>query len=308
MDFELFTNILFATLRTGTPLILIALGEMVCEKSGVLNLGQEGMVLMGAALGFIAAVVTGHAGLGIIAAIIAGMMMSVLFAFLAVTLVSNQVATGLALTIFGTGLSGFLGAEYVGMAIDGIAPLPIPLLSDIPFIGKVLFSHDPLVYVSWIMFGLIFWCFRSTRLGLIIRAVGENPEAANAIGIPVMKVRYGAILFGGAMAGLAGAYLSLVYTPMWSEGMSAGRGWIALALVVFASWKAERILLGAYLFGAASIMHLVLQGLGFEASPNLLAMLPYGATIIVLVIIASDAAKAKLSTPLALGKPYRPQV
>jgi simple sugar transport system permease protein len=194
------------------------------------------------------------------------------------------------------------------MAIDGIAPLPIPLLSDIPFIGKVLFSHDPLVYVSWIMFGLIFWCFRSTRLGLIIRAVGENPEAANAIGIPVMKVRYGAILFGGAMAGLAGAYLSLVYTPMWSEGMSAGRGWIALALVVFASWKAERILLGAYLFGAASIMHLVLQGLGFEASPNLLAMLPYGATIIVLVIIASDAAKAKLSTPLALGKPYRPQV
>jgi ABC-type uncharacterized transport system permease subunit len=304
MDFELFTNILFATLRTGTPLILIALGEMVCEKSGVLNLGQEGMVLMGAALGFIAAVVTGHAGLGIIAAI----MVSVLFAFLAVTLVSNQVATGLALTIFGTGLSGFLGAEYVGMAIDGIAPLPIPLLSDIPFIGKVLFSHDPLVYVSWIMFALIFWCFRSTRLGLIIRAVGENPEAANAIGIPVMKVRYGAILFGGAMAGLAGAYLSLVYTPMWSEGMSAGRGWIALALVVFASWKAERILLGAYLFGAASIMHLVLQGLGFEASPNLLAMLPYGATIIVLVIIASDAAKAKLSTPLALGKPYRPQV
>lgn len=308
MDFELFTNILFATLRTGTPLILIALGEMVCEKSGVLNLGQEGMVLMGAALGFIAAVVTGHTGLGIIAAIMAGMMMSVLFAFLAVTLVSNQVATGLALTIFGTGLSGFLGAGYVGMAIDGIAPFPIPFLSDIPFIGKVLFSHDPLVYLSWLMFALIFWCFRSTRLGLTIRAVGENPEAANAIGIPVMKVRYGAILFGGAMSGLAGAYLSLVYTPMWSEGMSAGRGWIALALVVFASWKAERILLGAYLFGAASIMHLVLQGLGFEASPNLLAMLPYGATIIVLVIIASDAAKAKLSTPLALGQPYRPQV
>lgn len=308
MDFELFTNILFATLRTGTPLILIALGEMVCEKSGVLNLGQEGMVLMGAALGFIAAVVTGNAGLGIIAAILAGMMMSVLFAFLAVTLVSNQVATGLALTIFGTGLSGFLGAGYVGMAIDGISPFPIPFLSDIPFIGKVLFSHDPLVYLSWVMFALIFWCFRSTRLGLTIRAVGENPEAANAIGIPVMKVRYGAIMFGGAMAGLAGAYLSLVYTPMWSEGMSAGRGWIALALVVFASWKAERILLGAYLFGAASIMHLVLQGLGFEASPNLLAMLPYGATIIVLVIIASDAAKAKLSTPLALGKPYRPQV
>ena len=308
MDFDLIVNILFATIRTGTPLILIALGEMVAEKSGVLNLGQEGMVLIGAAAGFIAAVVTGNAGFGIIAAILAGMLVSLLFAVLAISMVTNQYATGLALTIFGIGLSAFIGADYVGMAIDGISPWEIPLLSDIPVIGKILFSHDPLVYLSWVIFGLLFWIFRSTRLGLTIRAVGENPEAANAIGIPVLKVRYGAVLFGGAMAGLAGAYLSLVYTPMWSEGMSAGRGWIALALVVFASWKAERILLGAYLFGAASIMHLVLQGLGFEASPNLLAMLPYVATIIVLVVIANDAMKAKLNTPLALGQPYRPQV
>ena len=302
MDFELFTNILFATLRTGTPLILIALGEMVCEKSGVLNLGQEGMVLMGAALGFIAAVVTGHAGLGIIAAILAGMMMSVLFAFLAVTLVSNQVATGLALTIFGTGLSGFLGAGYVGMAIDGIAPFTIPLLSDIPFIGKVLFSHDPLVYLSWVMFALIFWCFRSTRLGLTIRAVGENPEAANAIGIPVMKVRYGAILFGGAMAGLAGAYLSLVYTPMWSEGMSAGRGWIALALVVFASWKPWRVLLGAWLFGGVTFLQLYLQAAGLDVPVEYLSMSPYVITIVVLVIMSADKNKAAMNAPASLGK------
>lgn len=308
MDFDLIVNILFAAIRTGTPLILIALGEMVAEKSGVLNLGQEGMVLIGAAAGFIAAVSTGNAGFGIIAAILAGMLVSMLFAVLAISMVTNQYATGLALTIFGIGLSAFIGADYVGMAIDGIRPWEIPLLSDIPAIGKILFSHDPLVYLSWVIFGLLYWVFRSTRLGLTIRAVGENPEAANAIGIPVLKVRYGAVLFGGAMAGLAGAYLSLVYTPMWSEGMSAGRGWIALALVVFASWKAERILLGAYLFGAASIMHLVLQGLGFEASPNLLAMLPYVATIIVLVVIANDAMKAKLNTPLALGQPYRPQV
>jgi len=307
MDIDLLINVLFATIRTGTPLLLIALGEMVCEKSGVLNLGQEGMVLMGAVAGFIAVVVTGSNGLGILAAIGAGMLMALLFGFLAITLVSNQVATGLALTIFGTGLSAFLGASYVGIGIEGITAWEVPLLSDIPALGKILFSHDPLVYLSWVIFALIYWCFRSTRVGLTVRAVGENPEAANALGMSVFKVRFAAVLFGGAMAGLAGGYLSLAYTPLWTEGMSAGRGWIALALVVFASWRAERIMLGAYLFGAASILHLVLQGLGFEASPNLLAMLPYGATIIVLVVLANDAIKAKLSTPLALGQPYRPQ-
>ncbi len=308
MDMDLFVNILFATVRTGTPLVLIALGELVCEKSGVLNLGQEGMVLMGAVLGFITSVVTGHMGLSLLAATLAGMTMAALFGFLAISLVTNQVATGLALTIFGTGLSAFLGADYVGKGIEGIAAWPIPVLSELPVVGKVLFSHDPLVYFSWGMFALVFWVFRSTRLGLTLRAVGEQPEAANAIGIKVLAVRYGAVLFGGAMAGLAGAYLSLAYTPLWTEGMSAGRGWIALALVVFASWKAERVLLGAYLFGFASILHLVLQGLGFEASPNLLAMLPYGATIVVLVVLSSDVVKARLATPLALGQPYRPPV
>ena len=308
MDIDLITNIMFATLRTGTPLILIALGEMVCEKSGVLNLGQEGMLLMGAVVGFMFAVITGNTWVGMAAAMIAGMLMSGLFGLLAITLVANQVATGLALTIFGIGLSAFLGTNYVGMGIDGIGPLLLPLLSDIPLIGKVLFSHDPIVYISWICFAAIYWMFRKSRAGLVIRAVGENPESANAIGMPVMKVRYAAVLFGGMMTGLAGGYLSLSYTPLWTEGMSAGRGWIALALVVFASWRAERVMLGAYLFGLASIMHLILQGLGFDISPNLLAMLPYLATIIVLMIIASDTMKSKLNTPLALGQPYRPQI
>ena len=308
MDIDLITNILYATVRTGTPLILVALGEMVCEKSGVLNLGQEGMLLMGAVVGFMAAVTTGNLFVAVLLAIVAGILMSLLFGFLSITLVSNQVATGLALTIFGAGLSAFMGASYVGVGITGIEPLSIPLLSDIPIIGKIFFQQDPLVYVSFVLFGLVFWIFKSSRIGLKIRAVGENPEAANAMGINVHKVRYMAVIFGGAMTGLAGGYLSLAYTPLWSEGMSAGRGWIALALVVFASWKATRIMLGAYLFGAASIMHLVLQGNGVSVAPNLLAMLPYVATIVVLVLLSSSHIKSKLSAPMSLGTPYRPQV
>jgi len=308
MDIELLTNILYATIRTGTPLILVALGEMVCEKSGVLNLGQEGMMLMGAVVGFMAAITTGNLYVAVLVSIFAGMLMASLFGFLSISLVSNQVATGLALTIFGGGLSAFLGASYVGVGIDGIQPLNIPLLSDIPVIGKILFQQDPLVYLSFALFALVYWVFKSTRLGLNIRAVGENPEAANATGINVHGIRYLCVIFGGAMAGLAGGYLSLAYTPLWSEGMTAGKGWIALSLVVFASWKAERIMLGAYLFGAASIMHLILQGTRFEVAPNLLAMLPYVATIFVLVLLSSNHAKTKLNTPMSLGVPYRPQL
>jgi ABC-type uncharacterized transport system permease subunit len=308
MDIDLITNILYATIRTGTPLILVALGEMVCEKSGVLNLGQEGMMLMGAVVGFMAAVTTGNLYMAVLAAVVAGILMSALFGFLSISLVSNQVATGLALTIFGGGLSAFLGATYVGMGIDGVQPMIVPYLSDIPIIGKILFQQDPLVYLSFALFGLVYWVFKSTRLGLNIRAVGENPESANAMGINVHRVRYMCVMFGGAMAGLAGGYLSLAYTPLWSEGMTAGKGWIALSLVVFASWKAERIMLGAYLFGAASIMHLILQGTRFEIAPNLLAMLPYVATIFVLVLLSSNHAKTKLNTPISLGVPYRPQL
>lgn len=234
MDIDFITQILFAAIKTGTPLLLIALGEVICEKSGVLNLGQEGMMLMGAVVGFLAAYTTGSAGLGIIGAILMGMIMSLIFAFLVLHLGANQVATGLALTIFGTGLSAFVGADVVGQTVQGFQPIIIPLLSDIPVLGKVLFTHDLLVYVSFAMAGAVAYVANKTRTGLILKAVGENPHAANAIGIKVLRVRYCAIMFGGAMAGLSGAYMSLVYTPMWIENMSSGRGWIALALVVFA--------------------------------------------------------------------------
>ena len=260
MDAVLITNVLAATVVAGTPLLLVALGELVCERSGVLNLGQEGMMLMGAVIGFIAATSTGSLSMGILAAMLGGVLMSMLFALMAITLAANQYAAGLALTIFGIGLSSFVGSGFVGQSIDGFDKIAIPLLSDIPVIGPVLFNQDLLIFI------LVFCFLKYSRGGLILRAVGESPEAANANGLKVLPVRYMAVAFGGAMAGLAGAYLSLAYTPMWTENMTAGRGWIALALVVFATWKPERVLLGAYLFGAASILHLVLQGLGWNSS------------------------------------------
>jgi len=304
MDIDLITNVLYAMVRTGTPLLIVALGEMVCEKSGVLNLGQEGMMLMGAVAGFIATLLTGNIFFGFMLAIIAGILMSQLFAVIALGLSANQVATGLALTIFGTGLSAFIGSDFVGKPIDGLNAIAIPVLSDIPVIGKMLFAQDLIVYISFGLFAAVYWFFRSSRTGLIVKAVGENPGAANAIGLPVMRTRYLAVAFGGAMAGLAGGYLSLAYTPLWAENMTAGRGWIALALVVFASWRAERVLLGAYLFGLASILHLVAQGLGFAVSPNLLAMLPYVATVFVLVMLSRNQSRSKLFAPVSLGKPF----
>ncbi len=307
MDADLITQILFAAIKTGTPLLFIALGEVICEKSGILNLGQEGMMLMGAVLGFLAAYTTGSMGLGVLAAMIMGSFMSLIFAVLVLQLGANQVATGLALTIFGTGLSAFVGSGVVGQTIQGFTPIAIPLLSDIPYLGEILFKHDILVYLSFAITIALYFVVNKTRVGLTLKAVGENPNAANAIGIKVLQVRYLAIMFGGAMAGISGAYMSLVYTPMWVENMTAGRGWIALALVVFASWRIGRIMLGAYLFGLASIMHLVLQGLGWSISPNLLAMLPYVATVIVMVIISADHFKEKLLAPRSLGKPFDPR-
>ena len=306
MDIDLLTSILFAMVRTGTPLLLVALGEMVCEKSGVLNLGQEGMMLMGAVGGFIGAVTTGSLTLGVLMGMMAGVTMALLFGLVALNLRANQVATGLALTIIGTGLSAWIGGDYVGRALTGIQPMVIPWLSDIPVIGKALFTQDPLVYVS-LGFTVLVWCFfRFTHAGLTTLAVGENPHSATAVGLPVMPVRYLAVLFGGAMAGLGGAYLSLAYTPLWTENMTAGRGWIALALVVFASWRVGRILLGAWLFGAASILHLVLQGMGVSVSSNLLATLPYVATIVVLVLLSQNQVRKHLIAPMSLGKPYHP--
>ncbi|NLS14621.1 ABC transporter permease [Vibrio sp. SM6] len=308
MDLLLIQPILLAALKTGTPLLIIALGELICEKTGVLNLGQEGMMLMGAMAGFAGAFYTGNLYVGIALAIGAGMAMALLFSLLTLTLNTNQVATGLALTIFGTGLSAFLGSSLVGSTLDGFQPIAIPLLSQLPFLGPLLFNQDILVYTSFALVGTAWFVMHKTRIGLTIRAVGENPHSANALGIKVRHVRYAAALFGGAMAGLAGAYLSLAYTPMWMENMTAGRGWIALALVVFASWRIGYLALGAYLFGFASILHLVMQGFGFSISPNLLAMTPYVATIAVMVIISSNALKQKLATPMSLGKPFDPKL
>ena len=305
MDIDLLSNILFAMVRCGTPLLLVALGEMVCEKSGVLNLGQEGMMLFGAVVGFIAAFSTGNLWFGVVMAMVAGVLLSSLFAMVALVFNANQVATGLALTIFGVGLSTFVGAAWVGKPLTGFEPLAIPGLNHLPILGRMLFEQDALVYVSFGLFALIAWVLLKSRIGLIIQAVGENPDAASAMGLPVLRVRTLAVMFGGAMAGLAGAYLSLTYTPMWAENMTAGRGWIALALVVFASWRVGRVLLGAYLFGLASILHLVAQGIGLAVPSNLLAMLPYVATIVVLVLLSRDAVRTRLYAPVSLGQPWR---
>lgn len=305
MDIDLLSNIFYAMVRCGTPLLLVALGELICEKSGVINLGQEGMMLFGAVVGFIIGLSTGNLWLGVLLAMLAGMLLSALFAVVALVFNANQVATGLALTIFGVGLSSFVGAVWVGKPLHGFEPLAIPLLSDIPLIGRMLFAQDVLVYLSFALFALVAWTLLKSRVGLIIQAVGENPDAASAMGLPVLRVRTLAVLFGGAMAGLAGAYLSLAYTPMWAENMSAGRGWIALALVVFASWRVWRLLLGAWLFGLASILHLVAQGIGLAVPSNLLAMLPYVATILVLVLLSRDGVRTRLYAPISLGQPWR---
>lgn len=298
--------VLVAALRAGTPLVLAALGELVAEKAGVLNLGVEGMMLVGAVAGVIGAVATGSTALGFAFGIAAGAAMALIFAVLTLTLRANQVATGLALTIFGLGLSAFLGLGYRDRPLPGLKPIEIPVLSDLPVLGKLVFGHDPVVYLSLALFAAIVWFLFRTRAGLVLRAIGESPDAAHALGHKVVAIRYAATLFGGAMAGMAGAYIALVYTPMWAEQMTAGRGWIALALVVFATWKPVRVLLGAYLFGAVTIAQLYLQGLGIAVSSHILSMLPYVATILVLVLISRDATRIKLNAPAALGKPFHP--
>jgi ABC-type uncharacterized transport system permease subunit len=299
-------SVLSATLRAGTPLVFAALGELVTEKSGVLNLGVEGMMLTGAVSGFIATVLTGDPALGLLAAILAGALMALLFGVITLSLLANQVATGLALSIFGVGLSAFVGLNYVGTPIHGIPTVTLPLISRIPVFGPLLFDQDPLVYLSLVAFLGVEWFLYRSRAGLVLRAVGESHDAAHAIGYSVVRIRYLAVLFGGAMAGLAGAYLSLVYTPMWAENMTAGRGWIALALVVFATWKPSRVLLGAYLFGGVTIIQLYVQGAGFDVSAQLLSTLPYLATVVVLVLISRDATKIRLNAPAALGKAFNP--
>ncbi|HLI13972.1 MAG TPA: ABC transporter permease [Alphaproteobacteria bacterium] len=298
--------ILAATLRAGTPLVFAALGELVVEKSGVLNLGVEGMMLTGAVAGFATAAVTGDPALGFAAAMLAGALLALVFAAVTLSLLANQVASGLALSIFGIGLSAFVGRGYIGAPVAGVGSLSIPVLSKLPLLGPVLFAQDPLVYLSIVLFLAIEWFLYRTRAGLMLRAVGESPGVAHALGYHVLRIRYAAVLFGGAMAGLAGGYLSLVYTPMWAENMTAGRGWIALALVVFATWKPRRVLLGAYLFGGVTILQLYAQGAGLAASAQLLATLPYLATVLVLVLISRNAATIRLNAPASLGKAFHP--
>ncbi|HVP86582.1 MAG TPA: ABC transporter permease [Casimicrobiaceae bacterium] len=295
------------TLAAGTPLVFAALGELVTEKSGVLNLGVEGMMLVGAVISFIVAATTGQPWLGVGAGMLAGAALSLVFAVLTLSLMANQVATGLALSLFGVGLSAFVGLQYVSVVIEGIKPLAIAGWSDLPFVGRLLFAHNPLVYLSLVLYALIEWFLFHTRAGLILRAVGESPASAHAIGYPVIAIRYLAVLFGGACAGLGGAYLAVAYTPLWTEGMTAGRGWIALALVVFATWKPLRVLAGAYLFGAVTLAQFQAQALGVAVPSQLLSMLPYLATILVLTIISRDAVMIRLNAPASLGQPYHPE-
>ena len=304
---EHLATLIALTLAAGTPLVLAATGELVTERSGVLNLGVEGMMLVGAVTSFIVAATTKLPWLGVAAGMAAAAALSLIFAVLTLTLMANQVATGLALSLFGVGLSAFVGLDYVSVVIDGIKPLSVPGISDLPFLGKLLFAHSPFVYLSIALVALVQWFLFRTRAGLIVRAVGESPGSAHAIGYRVIAIRYAAVLFGGACAGLAGAYLAVAYTPLWTEGMTAGRGWIALALVVFATWKPWRVLAGAYLFGAVTLAQFQAQALGVSVPSQLLSMLPYLATIIVLTLISRDLNVIRLNAPASLGKPYHPE-
>lgn len=298
--------ILLTVITAATPLVIASLGELVAERSGVLNLGVEGMMIMGAVCAFAAAHMSGSPYLGIIAGIAGGTVFSLLFGFLTLTLVTNQVATGLALTILGLGLSGMLGESFVGLPGVKLQPIVFPFLSDIPFIGPLLFRQDLIFYMSIALVVGISWFLFKSRTGLKLRAIGDSHASAHALGINVIATRYLAIMFGGACAGLAGAQLSLVYTPQWVENMSAGRGWIALALVVFASWRPWRVLAGGYLFGAVTIGQLHAQAFGLGIPSQLLSAMPYAATIIVLVLISYNRRTTLINTPASLGKPFVP--
>ena len=298
--------ILLTIITASTPLLLAAIGELVVERSGVLNLGIEGMMVMGAVCGFAAAHVTGSAWLGVIAATFAGIATSLLFGLLTQTLMTNQVATGLAITLLGLGLSGLIGSGFVGLPGVKLANVSIPWLSDLPYVGRLIFGQDPLVYVSIALTAGVAYTLNHTRMGLIIRAVGQNHASAHNLGYRVVAVRYACIAFGGATSGLAGAYLSLVYTPQWIENMTAGRGWIALALVVFSTWLPGRLAAGAYLFGGVWILGLYAQGMGVGIPSQLLSSLPYVATILALVIISTNRRLSLINTPASLGHGFVP--
>ena len=298
--------IILTIITASTPLLLAAIGELVVERSGVLNLGIEGMMVMGAVTGFAASYVTGSPWLGVLAAVLAGVATSMLFGLLTQTLMTNQVATGLAITLLGLGLSGLIGSGFVGLPGVKLTSVSITGLTDLPYVGRLVFGQDPLVYLSVILTLGVAYILKHTRVGLIIRAVGQNHHSAHALGYRVIAVRYACIAFGGATSGLAGAYLSLVYTPQWIENMTAGRGWIALALVVFSTWLPARLAAGAYLFGGVWILGLYAQGMGIGIPAQLLSSLPYVATILALVIISTNRRLSVINTPASLGQGFVP--
>lgn len=300
-----FEAILLTIVTASTPLLIAALGELMTERSGVLNLGVEGMMAMGAACSFAAAVTFDSTLIGVAAGIVAGAFMAALFALVVLGFAANQVGTGLALTIFGLGLSGLIGAPFVGSRRDPIPPVDIPILSDIPVIGRLFFEQDLFVYASIALTVLVALYLKRTRSGLTLRSIGENHASAHGLGLPVLRVRFLAILFGGACAGLAGAYLALVYTRFWSPGMTAGRGWIALALVVFAAWRPSWVLVGAYIFGAATVLQLHAQAAQMGVPSQLLSAVPYLATIIALLLLSLRHGRA-IGAPGSLGMPFVP--
>jgi general nucleoside transport system permease protein len=292
-----------AAIPAGTPLLYGTLGEVYAERSGVLNLGVEGMMIMGAVSGFAVAQTTGNVWLGIAAAAVVGGLMALIHAFASVSLRVNQVVSGLALTMLGLGMSGMIGKRFVGQPLSvRLQPVHIPVLSDLPIVGELLFRFDVLVYLSILLVPVLWFVLYKTRLGVTLRSVGENPSAADALGVNVTFVRYAAVTFGGMMAGVGGAYLSISYAPAWIEGMTAGAGWIVIALTIFAIWDPRRALLGAYLFGGVRVLQFRLQPLGI--SPNLLNMLPYLLTILVLLLISGQAAKRRIGAPAALMTAY----
>jgi general nucleoside transport system permease protein len=297
-----------AALSAGTPLALAGLGLLVNEKVGVLNLGAEGMMLIAAVAGFAVAFHTGSQWWAFAAGAAAGAAAAALFAGLVIGLGTNQYATGLALSLFGAGFSAFVGLGYVGKKLADRAAFEVPWLADVPFLGSALFKQHPMVYFTVCTALWLAWLFSRTRTGLVLRAIGESPEAAHALGYPVRWIRAGAVVLGGALCGVAGAYLSVVYAPLWVEGMVAGRGWIALALTVFATWRPVRLLLGAYLFGGVTMLQFYGQGSGWAVPAQLMGMLPYLATIGVLVLISGKAAWIRLNMPASLGKAFRPNL
>jgi general nucleoside transport system permease protein len=301
-----FALLIAAMLAAGTPLAIAGLGLLVNEKAGVLNLGAEGIMLIAAVAGFATAFHTGNDWVAFAAGALAGAITAALAGWLMIWLNTNQYATGLALSLFGGGFSAFVGVGYVGKKLSDRVQHAVPGLADIPFVGPALFKQHPMVYLTVIATFALGWFLYKTRAGLVLRSVGESPESAHALGYPVRLIRLGAMMAGGALVGVAGAYLSVIYAPLWVEGMVSGRGWIALALTVFATWRPGRVLMGAYLFGGVTMLQLHLQGMGVQVASQLLSMLPYVATIVVLAIISRDAQWIRINMPASLGKPFVP--